>query len=311
MFSCFSKFQDILLLSVRKQEVKKGKAMGMYDTINDEQVKVFTVPVGYGDNIRLTGGSLLYFGNGDDVPYKTWWYDYTDNFNIIDEYAHAVNPNEPVIVHKIREGKVAGTLSWVDVSPADFYGVGLCVSYVGDILSIRTYAEAEMFLRNSADFRAIAEAKRAKAYKFLEEIPRIMRGTAEEEKKDEAAAERIMEYEKMKDACEKELEPYRRVLISPFMMEDKYEKEHMLGEILDLIIDNIKFIGQMEKEGSRSLSGLIPHLSENMKVWKRMTADSPEVFHSFMKVCGVSKEEVKAVTDEGRRILRKYDAASE
>ena len=42
--------------------------MGMYDTINGEQVKCFPWVSIYKDEITYHGGELKYYGIGDDVP---------------------------------------------------------------------------------------------------------------------------------------------------------------------------------------------------------------------------------------------------
>ena len=43
--------------------------MGMYDTINGEQVKCFPWVSIYKDEITYHGGELKYYGIGDDVPF--------------------------------------------------------------------------------------------------------------------------------------------------------------------------------------------------------------------------------------------------
>ena len=64
--------------------------MGMYDTLNGEQVKCF--PWYSFDVMSLTpagsvgghGGSLKYYGNGSEIPYRSLAYNYGKNFIIFD-----------------------------------------------------------------------------------------------------------------------------------------------------------------------------------------------------------------------------------
>lgn len=70
--------------------------MGMYDTLgncSDNQVKTFYVPCFYASNSESTllttklgysGGQLRYYGKNEPVPCKTWWYQYPENFIILD-----------------------------------------------------------------------------------------------------------------------------------------------------------------------------------------------------------------------------------
>ena len=53
--------------------------MGMYDTINYEQVKCFSwVSLYYGE-INYHGGDLAYYETGSNVPYKKPHYNYGKN----------------------------------------------------------------------------------------------------------------------------------------------------------------------------------------------------------------------------------------
>ena len=57
--------------------------MGMYDMICGDQVKCFYRYFEFKDEIWTTSGDLRRFRIGDKVPYRTSWYNYTKNFNII------------------------------------------------------------------------------------------------------------------------------------------------------------------------------------------------------------------------------------
>ncbi len=88
--------------------------MGMYDTINGEQVKIFAIcyPIlEENGNITLgvSGGNLRYFDKGDEVPYKTHYYNIGKNFDIFDMPVFA-NDEEQTVIHRIRDGKDIGSI---------------------------------------------------------------------------------------------------------------------------------------------------------------------------------------------------------
>lgn len=288
--------------------------MGMYDTINDEQVKVFSVPVGHGNDVWLSCGSLIYFGDGSEVPYKTWWYNYTKDFNIIDDMDHIFNPDEPIIIHKIRDGKVVSTITgWENVLHSDFDGINLCVSYYGDLLKIRSYKEAEQYLKNTKEYHTIREIKRAKAEGLWKEVSKATFGIANKSEEEKEAAMRLLkEYDAVSVACEKQVKPYWEKLLGPFVMEDPYRKEHVFGERLDLIQKNIEFI-QLAKQSKSEMSfdNVVSHLKENRDAWSKRMEEHPEVFQSFLSVCEVSKETVDSIIKEADEILKEQEKKNE
>ena len=85
--------------------------MGMYDTINGEQVKCFPWVSLYKDEITYHGGELKYYGIGDEVPYKKPHYNYGKNFIILDlnRYPESDYCEYDYIIHVIVDGKVNDT----------------------------------------------------------------------------------------------------------------------------------------------------------------------------------------------------------
>ena len=88
--------------------------MGMYDIINDDQVKMFAVcfPV-LEDNgeydIYVSGGECKSYNTNDEVPWKKRYYNLGKNFDIVDmfsdDYSFDVGV-EAILIHQIRDGKV-------------------------------------------------------------------------------------------------------------------------------------------------------------------------------------------------------------
>ena len=95
--------------------------MGMYDTINDEQVKFFvrTHNILSEDGEVLldwAGGALEYFSINSVVPYRTHFYNLGKNFNIVDYYPEE---HPDVVIHLIRDGKNIGFKYLINLKDED------------------------------------------------------------------------------------------------------------------------------------------------------------------------------------------------
>ena len=85
--------------------------MGMYDTLNGEQVKCFpwysfdVMSLSPEGSIGGHGGGLKYYGNGDKIPYRSLAYNYGKNFIIFD-FNPDFDPNNATdwIAHVIEGG---------------------------------------------------------------------------------------------------------------------------------------------------------------------------------------------------------------
>ena len=85
--------------------------MGMYDTLNGEQVKCFpwysfdVSPIDTEGVVSGHGGGLKYYGNGDKIPYRSLAYNYGKNFIIFD-FNPDFDPNNATswIAHVIEGG---------------------------------------------------------------------------------------------------------------------------------------------------------------------------------------------------------------
>lgn len=128
----------------------------MYDTICGDQVKCFYKYHDYKDELWRTGGSLRYFGIGDKVPYRTGWYNYTKNFNIINIWNSPFDAelSEPNILTGIRDGKVQFTKQLNLAEGNDWENIERCITSHGEWLRVNSQEEA------------IAYAKAIKEYNF-------------------------------------------------------------------------------------------------------------------------------------------------
>lgn len=111
--------------------------MGMYDTINGEQVKCFPW-VSFGNGISYHGGDLAYYNTGDEVPYKNPHYNYGKNFIILDlnRYFDRDGADYDYILHVIVDGKVKDTFE-NELGDIDWSINEVVVDYDGELLNIK------------------------------------------------------------------------------------------------------------------------------------------------------------------------------
>ena len=125
--------------------------MGMYDYIGTEQVKCFYIYL-YSTNeitpgLWISGGSLDSYKIGDKVPYKTKYYDYTKDFNIVlidDEYDEY---NNAVTICMIRDGILKDIKPLAKTTEND-WNILRCISYDGEWLNIYSKEEAEKYVKS-------------------------------------------------------------------------------------------------------------------------------------------------------------------
>ena len=82
--------------------------MGMFDTINGEQVKCFTWTSFSNGGFVYHGGHCKYYNTGDEVPYKKPHYNYGKNFIILD-LNEFLDCDYDYILHVIVDGKLKDT----------------------------------------------------------------------------------------------------------------------------------------------------------------------------------------------------------
>lgn len=134
--------------------------MGMYDTLNGEQVKCFPWISYQRDNVSHTrlwshGGSLKTMKTGDPVPYRAFNYNYGKNFNIYDCHPAIVESEKGFVIHAIRDGHLQ-TSVWYDVEFAttsckltkitEILQSAHTIGYMGEhFINIHSFDEALVF----------------------------------------------------------------------------------------------------------------------------------------------------------------------
>lgn len=218
--------------------------MGMYDTINGEQVKCFSwISIDEVDGVWYHGGDLKYYRTGDEVPYKKPNYNYGKNFVILDlnKYPESGYSSYDYIIHVIKDGKVAATFNDV-IGDIDWPDVSCVVGYCGELLNIYSSEDLKSYMKAQrkydADYKSI--------YNYWDELFRELidcsKGFNDSEKK-KICFEKSKEIQKLLDEEKENIKPEI----------EKISKEHSKWFVdisnIDDLITLEKFIGAYNTHG--------------------------------------------------------------
>lgn len=121
--------------------------MGLYDYINGEQIKIFYHPI-FDESSKDTwhsGGSMVGYNTGEQVPIKTFYYNRPKNFIVFDENEYQNNP----LLHIIRDSVVFNTISLKDATDDVFIDNTLVLNYYGYELNIKSTEDCYKFMEES------------------------------------------------------------------------------------------------------------------------------------------------------------------
>lgn len=185
--------------------------MGMYDTINGEQVKCFPWVSLYHDEISYHGGDLKYYGNGSDVPYRKPHYNYGMNFVIIDinRLPESEWCDYDYILHVIVGGKVKKTFK-DKVGKIDWSNNNLVVGYRGELINIHSKQGVLDYIKAQRDYWSKYEEINSHWNELFKELSKYMHGlglleSGSEEK--ELRYKKLEEIQKLMDEEKKRIQP--------------------------------------------------------------------------------------------------------
>lgn len=128
----------------------------MYDYINDEQVKCFYTPIFHdidNDCFSLMNGNLLSFRNNVEVPYKTYYYDYGQNFIIL-----SLDETDcSSLFHVIKNGKVFKTVKNINDINKYINNNEKIIDNFGYILNIKTIEDFNNYKKEKKEFEILRE----------------------------------------------------------------------------------------------------------------------------------------------------------
>lgn len=268
--------------------------MGMYDNIEDIQVKCFDVPYFVKNDIIInkgicySGGELRIFNKGDEVPYKTLWYDYTPNFGILNHYFQFGKPDtfdiddEGLII--IKNGKVKKIIyGFNKVKDSDLKGLNMIIDHYGSRINIKEVEDIEKMREDFYTYRKVYDDLNEKSTKTLGEwthLTRMKNGVSPLDEgltMDDVIRELELipdRYEKEKKLVENDIERLRKTYIDDWYVKDDKEILYTLGAAIDCR-DNL--YDRATKKLSRSASEIEINLKKDAE-------------ESFYEVLGLIKE---------------------
>lgn len=194
--------------------------MGMYDTINGEQVKCFPWVSLYQNEINYHGGNLKYYGIGDEVPYRKPHYNYSKNFIILDlnKYPESNCCAYDYILHVIVDGKVQNTFTDV-IGEIDWSINNFVVSYTGELLNIHNPEDVINYIREQREYWSKCEEVYNQWNELFKEALDYARGLGSLKKDSEERKFRYTKIEEIRKLMDKEkekIEPIIQIITEQF-----------------------------------------------------------------------------------------------
>lgn len=241
--------------------------MGMYDTINGEQVKCFPWVSLYHGGISYHGGDLKYYGIGNEVPYRKPHYNYGKDFIILDlnRYPESDYCDYDYILHVIVDGKVQNTFE-NEIGEIDWSINNLVVGYTGELLNIHSSEDIENYIREQREYWRKYEEINSHWDELFKEMIQYYHGIAlldkdSEEKKFRHA--KIDEIHKLMDEEKEKIKPEIKALA------DRYSKWYVDTSDIDDLINLGDYISAYyteliaERDDAKTCSDMISQLLES------------------------------------------------
>lgn len=243
---------------------KGGFFLGMYDCLGGEQVKIFYRPIFQlnkqapeDSSYWWSGGSLNSYDEEDELPLKTLWYQYPENFMVYDyrwDY-------EDVWI--IRNGKFNCLMSYKKLTEKEMVGIEAVYDYHGNPINIQTVSDFSKI--KNAFARRMEEVRQVEKAFFP-------KGSIQTIK------ENLEEFESKKEAYYKELDAVNEKYANRWLVPDHHGKETDFGALLDCYI---YWRGEKENEPLKDI--IVPKREyEGCKLTlKKMIEDHPELIEWY------------------------------
>lgn len=141
-----------------------------YDFIEKEQIKCFYTPLYNYNNeenkIMYMFGQNRIFNIGDNVPSQTFWYNYSDNFMIIDYDYSKVNP----LIHIIENSKIKKTILMNELTLLDFLNNEKVINHNGEELKINSIESLNLFMNDVVELDGMYEFKNSKVGVYTDNL---------------------------------------------------------------------------------------------------------------------------------------------
>ena len=312
--------------------------MGMYDTLNSEQVKCF--PWYSFDVMSLTpagsvgghGGSLKYYGNGSEIPYRSLAYNYGKSFIIFD-FNPDLDPNDGSnwVAHVIEDGLLKASVYKEDAGE-EFEEMlkrsRKNISYYGggnfkfkSIADINQYAvESDELMKKINKLHETADKIMREWMKTLKEYR--SRNLKKDTPEYTEIRSRLDQFSKRHDTETDRIEPVIKKLRQDFAEKwtesesEEYLKMSDFGESIEAGILTLKCKKQQEKEPKEKITlakehGIFFDRQKELQYYceyfkkiygKMLEKEGEEFWEKYFEWCEITDEEKEKV-DELRKEL--------
>jgi hypothetical protein len=198
--------------------------MGMYDYLGGYQIKLFDIPLYYGEyyGLGFMGGQLRGYGKDEELPLQTLWYKYPKDFTILDEDAVEDYSDEyKEMVHIIKDSKYFDS---VDLDKfEDKYIKNKVYDYRGSLLNIKSREDMYNHIKLKSEWKQ-KQNELEKSY-FPEGVHECIRNNMDK-------------YDKLEPQYHEELEKLNNEYGSKLYIKEEYRDEMMLGAYIDIAIES-------------------------------------------------------------------------
>lgn len=256
--------------------------MGMYDTLNGEQVKCFpwysfdVMSLSSEGSIGAHGGNLKYYGNGCKIPYRSLAYNYGKNFIIFDFNPDGLtmDDNNNWVAHVIEDGLLKASVYKEDAGD-EFEEMlkrsSKNISYYGDgnfkfnsIADINQYAaESDELMKKTKKLHETADKIMREWSDALKEVrlKNIKKGTPEyaelSSKMDQFSIKHTAETNRIRPEIEKLRQDFAEKWTEK--ESEDYLKMSDFGESIEAGILTIKCKKRQEKESEEKIASAKEH----------------------------------------------------
>lgn len=201
--------------------------MGMYDSINSEQIKCFPwVSYQHNDTDGMClwshVGGLRCFNDNDKVPYRSLSYNYHKDFNIIDMHPTMLPFDNGIVLHAIRNGKVKESITielledtdtpkHIQDAMSNYLSSAQTIGYTGNpVINIHSFDDMIQFYHENIKRHDKLVALRSTSHRLMNEWAKTVRKLHQEnlsEMQKNNIKETINQVKTQYDAERKRIEP--------------------------------------------------------------------------------------------------------
>lgn len=134
----------------------------MNDFIKSQPVGCFYTPIYTLENskekISYLFGQNRNFKKEDNIPSQTFWYNYSENFMILDYEYSKINP----LIHIIKNNSIKNTVFANELNLIDFFNNEKVITFNGEELKINSLKDLNLFLYDLVELDGLCEYKNSK-----------------------------------------------------------------------------------------------------------------------------------------------------